>query len=57
MSSRKLARFEIVNRRTGMIVGRAATLNSARRVVDRRDNDYGGYAHSIRPIGTQEVRI
>lgn len=50
MSSRKIARFEIVNRRTGQIVGRAATLNSARRVVDRRDNDYGGYAHTIRPI-------
>ena len=40
--------FLIYNRRTGQIVGRASTLKAARRAVDRHDNVYGGYIHSIR---------
>jgi hypothetical protein len=56
MSSRRLAKFEIIHRPTGQIVGRASTRNSARRVVDRRDNEWGSYAHTIRPVQPQEIR-
>jgi hypothetical protein len=43
--------FEVYNHRTGQVVGRASTLKRARSIVDKRDNEYGGYAHSIRRPG------
>lgn len=48
--------FVIVNLRTGAQVGEAATLKSARRVVDRRDLAFGGYAHAIRERADGELR-
>jgi Domain of unknown function (DUF6321) len=39
--------FMIVNRKTGQVVGKAKTLDGARRSMDKRDNQYGGYAHKI----------
>lgn len=38
--------YVVVDRRTGAIVGRCKTLTGARRSVDRRDNEYGGYRYS-----------
>ena len=40
--------YIIYNRRTGQVVGKAKTLKGARKSVDRNDNIYGGYIHSIR---------
>jgi len=55
--------YEIVDRQTGRVVGKAKTLRGARRSVDRRDNAYGGYRFfhraardsSWRTMGTQEI--
>lgn len=41
--------YVVVDRRTGAIVARCKTLNGARRSVDRRDNEYGGYRFHARP--------
>lgn len=43
--------YEIWSRRLGKKVGTATSLNSARRVVDRRDNEYGAYDHYHKKIG------
>ena len=43
------AQFEIVDRKTGLVVGKATTRSGARRSVDRRDNEYGGYRFYFRP--------
>ena len=40
-------RYHIMSRSQGAKVGEAATLKGARRAVDRRDNDYGGYDHYV----------
>lgn len=42
--------YEIVDRKTGQVVGKAKTLKGARRSVDRRDNEYGGYRYYQRPV-------
>lgn len=42
--------FEIYHVKSGSVVGKAANRTSARKVLDRRDNAYGGYAHAIREI-------
>ena len=42
------APFVIVNHRTGEVVGKANTIKGARRSLEKRDLDYGGYAHSIK---------
>jgi len=42
--------YHVVNNRTGGVVGRYSTMKRARRAVDRHDNAYGGYAHSIRKV-------
>jgi len=42
------APFTIFNHRTGEKVGKANTLKGARRSKDRKDNEYGGYAHAIK---------
>ena len=43
-------RYDIYNTRTGKIVGKAKSKIGSRRAVDRRDNDYGAYAHRAVPI-------
>jgi hypothetical protein len=35
--------FLVRSRRTGEIVGRASTLKRARLIVDKKDDEYGGY--------------
>ena len=42
------APFTVINHRTGQAVGKANTLKGARRSKERKDLDYGGYAHSIK---------
>ena len=44
----KGAPFTIHNRRTGEAVGKANTISGARRSRDRKDTEYGGYAHHIK---------
>lgn len=43
--------YEIVDRHTGKVVGRARTLAGARRSVDRRDCEYGAYRFYAREEG------
>jgi len=48
--------YEIVHRPTGKVVGTAVSRNSARRMIDRHDNNYGSYAHFRRTIpGMEDV--
>lgn len=42
--------YEIIDRKTGAVVGTAKTLPGARRSVDRRDNAYGGYRYTHRAV-------
>lgn len=45
-----IARYDIVDKHTGAIVGKAKTRTGASRSVDRRDNAYGGYRYTARPV-------
>lgn len=45
-----IVRYDIVDLKTGAIVGTAKTLAGARRSVDRRDNEYGGYRYRAKPV-------
>jgi len=51
--SRKEPVYNIVNSRTGEVVGQANTINGARRAVDRRDNQYGASVHTIQTVDTE----
>ena len=55
--SNKMKRYRIQNRNTGTFVsGLIATKRGARRSVDRRDNEYGGYVHRlVRFVGSLEA--
>jgi len=44
------SRYDIYNTKTGKIVGKAKSRTGSSRAVDRRDNDYGAYAHRAVPI-------
>ncbi len=44
------ARYDIYNTKTGKIVGKAKSRTGSTRAVDRRDNDYGAYAHRAVPV-------
>ena len=48
--------YNIVNTRTGKVVGQANTINGARRSVDRRDNQYGAYVHTIQVVDEEGDR-
>ena len=43
--------------RKGDVVGKAKNAKSARKVVDRKDNEYGAYAHSVKPVFKEEVEM
>ena len=43
-------RYNVVNMRTGQVVGSALSLKRARTILDKHDNIYGGYAHKIVPV-------
>ena len=42
--------YEIVDTKTGAVVGKAKTQQRARVSVDRRDNQYGSYRYKARPV-------
>ena len=42
--------YEIIDRQTGKVVGKASTLRRAISSVNRRDNAYGGYRYMHRRI-------
>lgn len=50
VSQGKPVRYDIIDRQTGQIVGSCLTAISAHRSVDRRDNAYGAYRYSPRPV-------
>lgn len=39
--------FQLINTRTGAIVGTYSTKQRARNSRDRKDNEYGAYVHRI----------
>jgi len=43
-------RYDIYNIKNGKIVGKAKSRTGSSRAVDRRDNDYGAYAHRAVPV-------
>jgi hypothetical protein len=45
-----LVRVDIIDKHTGRKVGECKTLRAASRSVDRRDNAYGAYRYSARPV-------
>ena len=47
--------YEIVDKMTGRVVGKAKTRKSASRACDRRDNEYGAYRYHARPVYAQEA--
>lgn len=47
--------YEIVDKHTGRVVATATTRKGASRSVDRRDNAYGAYRYSARPVYAQEA--
>ena len=44
--------FEVINRKTGQVVGTYSTKARARTAVDKKDNAYGAYIHSVRAKAT-----
>lgn len=48
-------KFVVINHKTGMQVGGPySTVGRARTALDKFDNEYGGYAHKIVPVGGQK---
>jgi NhaP-type Na+/H+ and K+/H+ antiporter len=47
--------YEVVDRKTNVIMGKYKTRQSARRAVDRLDNAYGGYRYFSRSI--EEINL
>jgi hypothetical protein len=43
-------RYNVINRKTGEVVGSAGSLQRARRAVDRHDLNYGAAIHSVKPV-------
>jgi hypothetical protein len=43
-------RYNVVNTRTGKVVGSALSRKRARTILDKHDNAYGGYIHRIVPV-------
>lgn len=44
------SRYDIYNIKNGKVVGKAKSTTGSRRAVDRRDNEYGAYAHRAVPV-------
>ena len=42
--------FQVVNTRTGAIVGTYSTKQRARNARDRKDAEYGAVSHSVREV-------
>ena len=42
--------YQIINKRTGEVVGTRKLYRAARKLVDKLDNEYGAYVHFTRYI-------
>lgn len=51
---KEVKHYEIVNTHSKNIVGKSKSLKRARTIVDKKDNEYGGYAHFHRPVYKEE---
>jgi hypothetical protein len=49
--------YQIVHQKTGKVVGKANTLNGARKSRERNDMNYGSYAHQIIDTATGKVTM
>ena len=43
-------KYQVFNRRTGEVIGTYASKQRARNTRDRKDSEYGAYAHAIREV-------
>lgn len=50
-----ISHYEIIDRQTGRVVGKAKTGKAARRSVDKRDNAYGAYRYMAKAVYQSEV--
>lgn len=41
---------EVFHNKTGQVTGKYTSLARAHRAADKKDNEYGGYIHSVRPV-------
>lgn len=41
---------EVFHNKTGQVTGKYTSLSRAHRAADKKDNEYGGYIHSVRPV-------
>lgn len=39
--------FQVINSKTGQVVGTYSTKRRARNSCDRKDNEYGAYVHRV----------
>lgn len=56
-SAEKSYTHEVVDSRTGAVVGKYQGASNARRARDRKDNQFGAYRYRVREIGKPEVRL
>ena len=42
--------YKVINHKTGQEYGPYKSKQTARRAVDRRDNEYGAYVHQIKDV-------
>ena len=48
----KIYTHQVLNGRTGQVVGNYQSLNAARTGRDKYDSKYGSYVHTIKPLAT-----
>lgn len=53
-TEREVDHYKIVHK-NGSVVGKAKTKKGATRSLDKHDNEYGGYAHSIKTVFKEDV--
>lgn len=46
--------YKVINRRDGRVVGQAKSRQAARRIVDRKDNEYGAYVHVVQVVDNKQ---
>jgi hypothetical protein len=49
--------YHVVHRPTGQVVGKASTVKRARSIREKKDLEYGGAAHTIRPVNAAGQRV
>lgn len=51
----EIERYNVVNKKTKAVVGSAKSRTRARNILDKKDNEYGSYAHYIVPVYKKAV--